>query len=84
MTYVAGTLLPVFRFGRDFDLGIAGSEVWTRVGWNAHTFMIYDLGITTEDTSGRFASPYRAAPRHVAVSASAGRAIMPMREPKRC
>lgn len=35
------------------------------------------------ETNGRLARPYCAAPRRVAVSASEGRAMMLIREPKR-
>lgn len=44
---------------------------------------MYDRGATTEDTSGRRARPYCAAPRAVAVSASEGRAMTLTRPPNR-
>lgn len=46
-----------------------------------HTFMRYDRGAITLETSGLRARPYCAAPRHVAVSASEGRAITLILEP---
>ena len=49
----------------------------------ARTFIMYDCGAITLDTSGRAASPYCAAPRSVAVSQSGGREITLIRAPKR-
>jgi hypothetical protein len=45
-----------------------------------NTFMIYDLGAMTLATNVVRDRPYRAAPRRVAVSASAGLAMTRMRE----
>ena len=47
------------------------------------TFIMYDRGATTDDTRGRRARPYCAAPRAVAVSASEGRAMTFTRVPRR-
>lgn len=44
------------------------------------TFSMYDCGAITLDTRGRRANPYCAAPRTVAVSQSAGRAMTRMRD----
>jgi hypothetical protein len=41
---------------------------------------MYDRGAMTLDTSGRRAKPYSAAPRSVAVSASAGLAMTLIRD----
>lgn len=46
-----------------------------------HAFIRYERGAMTDDTRGRRAKPYAAAPRNVAVSASGGRAITLIREP---
>lgn len=45
--------------------------------------MMYDLGAMTLETKGRRDKPYRAAPRRVAVSASAGLAITRILDEKR-
>lgn len=46
--------------------------------------MMYDRGAITLETNGVRAKPYRAAPRSVAVSASAGLAITRMRDENCC
>lgn len=84
---VGWPLLPVFLVGGELHLTeCRGKYVKkyrgrkTRDGGSTLAFMIYDRGAITLETKGLRAKPYRAAPRRVAVSESAGLAITRIRE----
>ncbi len=65
-----------------FSVMYAGRLCQSSGSAGSFTRMIYDFGAMTDETRGRRARPYWAAPRQVAVSASEGRAMTLIREPK--